>query len=100
LFEIIFGEQKVSDLKLPLGLVLAMLVQLVGGAFWVSKQAHRIEHLETEVEENSEWIDQLYQENEMLIRFATFTENRWAESYEEFGYTRQWGRKPVEKDNE
>ena len=89
-----------SDLKLPLGLVLAMLVQLVGGVWWVSKQAHRIEHLETVVEENSEWIDQLYTENEMLIRFATFTENKWAESYEADGYQRQWGRKPVETDNE
>jgi hypothetical protein len=64
----------------------------------VSDQAHRIEHLEAQVKENSEWVDQLYTDTEMLISFATFTENRWAAAYEEFGYTRQWGMKPVENE--
>ena len=83
-----------SDLKVPLALVLAMAVQLVGSVWWISEQAHRIEHLETQMLEANNWIDQLYQETEMLIRFAEFTENRWAESYDEFGYTRQFGTKP------
>ena len=85
-----------ADLKVPLALVIAMVVQIVAGTFWVSKQAHRIEHLESQVAENNEWIDQLYTDTENLIKFATFTENRWAAAYEEFGYTRTWGTKPVE----
>ena len=40
-----------SDLKLPLALVIAMVAQIVAGVWWVSKQAHRIEHLETQVAE-------------------------------------------------
>ena len=89
-----------SDLKVPLALVIAMIAQIVAGVWWVSDQAHRIEHLEAQVKENSEWVDQLYADTEMLISFATFTENRWAAAYEEFGYTRQWGMKPVENSNE
>ena len=89
-----------SDLKLPLALVIAMVAQIVAGVWWVSKQAHRIEHLETQVAENNEWIDQLYADTDKLISFATFTENRWAAAYEEFGYTRQWGMKPVENKDE
>ena len=89
-----------SDLKVPLALVIAMIAQLVAGVWWVSDQAHRIEHLEKQVAENSEWVDQLYTDTEMLISFATFTENRWAAAYEEFGYTRLWGMKPVENNNE
>ena len=87
-----------SDLKVPLALVIAMIAQIVAGVWWVSGQAHRIEHLEAQVKDNSEWIDQLYTDTEMLISFATFTENRWAAAYEEFGYTRQWGMEPVEND--
>ena len=87
-----------SDLKVPLALVIAMIAQIVAGVWWGSDQAHRIEHLETQVKDNSEWIDQLYAENEMLIKFATFTENRWAAAYEQYGYTRQWGMKPVENE--
>ena len=85
-----------ADLKVPLALVLAMAVQLVGGVWWISEQAHRISHLESQVAENNEWIDQLYADTENLIKFATFTENRWAAAYEEYGYTRTWGTKPVE----
>ena len=48
-----------TDLKVPLALVIAMVAQIVAGVWWVSKQAHRIEHLETQVAENNEWIDQL-----------------------------------------
>ena len=87
-----------SDLKVPLALVIAMIAQIVAGVWWVSDQAHRIEHLEAQVKENSEWVDQLYTDTEMLISFGTFTENRWAAAYEEFGYTRQWGVKPVENE--
>ena len=89
-----------TDLKVPLALVIAMIAQIVAGVWWVSDQAHRIEHLEKQVAENSEWVDQLYTDTEMLISFATFTENRWAAAYEEYGYTRQWGMKPVENSNE
>ena len=89
-----------SDLKVPVALVIAMIAQIVAGTFWVSKQAHRIEHLEKQVADNTEWVDQLYEDTDKLISFATFTENRWAAAYEEFGYTRQWGMKPLEKADE
>ena len=86
-----------SDLKVPLALVIAMVAQIVAGVWWVSDQAHRIEHLEKQVADNTEWVDQLYADTDKLISFATFTENRWAAAYEEYGYVRQWGMKPVEK---
>jgi len=89
-----------ADLKVPLALVIAMVAQIVAGVWWVSKQAHRIEHLEKQVADNTEWVDQLYADTDKLISFATFTENRWAAAYEEFGYTRQWGMKPLEKNDE
>ena len=71
-----------SDLKIPIVLVGAILLQTVAGVWWVSSQMHKLYHLEAQVEENNGWIDQLYAEPEDLITFATFTENKWAESYE------------------
>ena len=85
-----------GDLKVPLALVVAIIMQTVGGVWWISSQMHKIYHLESQVEENTGWIDQLYGDTEALIKFAEFTENKWAESYEADGYTRQWGTKAVE----
>ncbi len=87
-----------SDLKIPVALVFAMAVQLVALVWYISGMVHSIEHLEAQVKENSEWVDQLYTDTEMLISFATFTENRWAAAYEEYGYVRQWGMKPAENE--
>ena len=59
---------------------------------------HKLYHLETQVEENTDWIDQLYADTEDLKKFAEFTENKWGAAYEADGYTRQWGTKQVETD--
>jgi len=64
--------------------------------WWISSQMHKLYHLEAQVEENNGWIDQLYADTEDLIKFATFTENKWGASYEADGYTRRWGTKEVE----
>ena len=87
-----------SDLKIPIVLVGAILVQTVAGVWWVSSQMHKLYHLEAQVEENTDWIDQLYADTEDLIKFATFTENKWGAAYEADGYTRRWGTKEVETD--
>ena len=87
-----------SDLKIPIVLVGAILVQTVAGVWGVSSQMPQLYYLETQVEENTGWRDQLYADTEDLIKFATFTENKWADSYEADGYQRQWGTKEVETD--
>jgi len=85
-----------SDLKIPIVLVGAILLQTVAGVWWVSSQMHKLYHLEAQVEENNGWIDQLYADTEALIKFAEFTENKWGAAYDADGYQRQWGTKEVE----
>jgi len=83
-----------SDLKLPVALVLAMAAQLVAGVWWVSKQAHTIQDLELQVKTMQEEIEIIIIDSNDLIDFATFTENKWAEAYDEDpSYTRKFGTK-------
>jgi len=83
-----------SDLKLPVALVLAMAAQLVAGVWWVSKQAHTIEDLSENVLNLQEELTLLQLDTIDLIDFATFTENKWAEAYDEDpSYTRKFGTK-------
>ena len=83
-----------SDLKLPVALVLAMAAQLVAGVWWVSKQAHTIQDLELQVKTMQQEIETLIIDSNDLIDFATFTENKWAEAYDEDpSYTRKFGTK-------
>ena len=42
-----------SDLKVPLALVVAIIMQTVGGVWWISSQMHKIYHLEDQVKENT-----------------------------------------------
>tara|TARA_R100000426_G_C4817720_1_gene109157 strand:- start:1165 stop:1431 length:267 start_codon:yes stop_codon:yes gene_type:complete len=85
-----------SELKIPAAIVVAIVLQTIAGVWWVSSQMHKLYQLEDQVKENTGWIDQLYADTEDLIKFATFTENKWADSYEADGYQRQWGTKQVE----
>ena len=87
-----------SDLKIPIVLVGAILFQTIAGVWWISSQMHKLYHLEDQVKENTSWIDQLYADNEALKKFAEFTENKWGAAYEADGYSRQWGTKEVELD--
>jgi len=86
-----------SDLKLPLALVVAMAVQLVAAVWWVSKQAHTIEVLQQDVVDMKTYMNSMDIDLGALIQFATFTENRWAEEYsEDMTYQRSFGtREPV-----
>ena len=83
-----------NDLKLPVALVFAMAIQLAAGVWWVSKQTHTIQDLDLELKTMQEEIQVLIIENNDLIDFATFTENKWAEAYDEDpSYTRKFGTK-------
>tara|TARA_R110001606_G_scaffold377880_1_gene537326 strand:- start:3081 stop:3359 length:279 start_codon:yes stop_codon:yes gene_type:complete len=87
-----------DKVKLPLALVLAMAVQLVGAVWWVSKQSYTIDSLREEVSNLQEITEVLGLDVDQLILFATFTENRWAEAYaEDMTYIRQFGTKAVPK---
>ena len=83
-----------SDLKLPVALVLAMAAQLVAGVWWVSKQAHTIEDLSKNVLNLQEELTLLQLDTIDLIDFAIFTENKWSEAYDEdVNYVRKFGTK-------
>lgn len=84
-----------GDLKVPLALVLAMAVQLVGGVWWISEQAHKIGHLEDQIAKINQDVDTLWNDTADLITFATYTENKWAEAYSnDMTYQRLFGNKP------
>ena len=53
--------------------------------FWLAK-----------LQDHEQWISENYEEISMLIEFAKFTENKWAEAYDsDPGYERQFGFKPA-----
>lgn len=83
-----------NDLKLPVALVFAMAIQLAAGVWWVSKQAHTIQDLKSEVKIMQQEIETLIIDSNDLIDFATFTENKWSEAYDEDpSYIRKFGTK-------
>ena len=49
-----------NDLKLPVALVFAMAIQLAAGVWWVSKQAHTIQNLESQVKTMQQEIETLW----------------------------------------
>ena len=86
------GTVDMGDLKVPLALVLAMAAQLVGGVWWISEQAHRIEYVEADVVAMKRDLAEVIERTNKLITFATFTENRWAEAYtDDMTYIRLFG---------
>jgi len=70
-----------GDLKIPVALVFAMAVQLVGLVWYISNIVHDIEHLQGQVSAQQDIIDLLNADVNDLWAFCTFTENKWAESY-------------------
>ena len=83
-----------TDLKLPVALVVAMAVQLAAAVWLVSKQAHTIEVLQQDVVDMKTYMNSMDLDLEALIEFATFTENRWAEEYSsDMTYERVFGTK-------
>tara|TARA_B100001094_G_C17735885_1_gene578842 strand:+ start:277 stop:552 length:276 start_codon:yes stop_codon:yes gene_type:complete len=90
-----------GDLKVPVALVFVIVAQTVGAVFYLSEQAHRIEHLETSLAKLDTDVEQLFLDTGDLITFATYTENKWAEAYsDDMTYMRLFGtKKPPEQEN-
>tara|TARA_E500000318_G_scaffold105400_1_gene112274 strand:- start:158 stop:427 length:270 start_codon:yes stop_codon:yes gene_type:complete len=85
-----------TDLKIPVALVFAMAVQLVGLVWYISSIVHDIEHLQQTVSAQDELIRLIDQDINDLWAFCTFTENKWAEAYSsDMVYERLCGTKEV-----
>jgi len=85
-----------TDLKIPVALVFAMAVQLVGLVWYISSIVHDIEHLQQTVSAQDELIRLIDQDVNDLWAFCTFTENKWAEAYSsDMVYERLCGTKEV-----
>ena len=88
-----------ADLKIPVALVFAMAVQLVGLVWYISNIVHDIEHLQGQVSAQQDIIDILNDDVNDLWHFCTFTENKWAERYtSDMVYERVCGTKEVENE--
>ena len=112
-------------MKFGIGVVVAIVMQVSAFVWWTAQQAQTIETLKDQVSEltskmavedevnmardiadmkkllaeQDKWIAQNYNDIEDLIDFATFTENKWANAYDEDpGYNRVFGKKPATKD--
>ena len=110
--------------KFGIGVVIAIVMQVSAFVWWTAQQAQTIETLKGEVSEltsrmavedeinmardlkdmkeklaeHEQWITENYEEILMLIEFAKFTENKWADSYAtDDTYERKWGNKPPQE---
>ena len=110
--------------KFGIGVVVAIVMQVSAFVWWTAQQAQTIETLKGEVSEltsrmavedeinmarditemkavlqdHAQWIEENYAEILMLIEFARFTENKWADSYAtDDTYERKWGNKPPQQ---
>lgn len=106
--------------KFSIGVVVAIVLQVSAFVWWTAQQAQTISQLNTQVSELTsrmaveddvnlkrdikdlqskvhdmdDWIAQNYSDIEELIDFATFTENKWANEYEnDPSYERMFGTK-------
>jgi len=106
--------------KFGIGVVIAIVMQVSAFVWWTAQQAQTIETLKGEVSEltsrmalenevnmarditemkarlqdHEQWIEENYTEILMLIDFAKFTENKWADTYgTDDTYERKWGTK-------
>ena len=113
------------NMKFSIGIVIAIVMQVSAFVWWTAQQAQTIETLKSQVSEltskmavedevnmvrditdmkktlneNNLWLTELDQDVEDLIDFAEFTENKWANAYDEDpGYDRIFGKKPATKD--
>ena len=112
------------NMKFSIGIVIAIVLQVSAFVWWTAQQAQTISQLNDQVSEltsrmaveddvnlkrdiadimdklseQDEWIAQNYNDIEELIDFATFTENRWADAYEnDSSYERKFGTKAPAK---
>ena len=112
-------------MKFSIGIVVAIVMQVSAFVWWTAQQAQTIETLKGQVSEltskmavedevnmarditdmkktlneNNLWLTELDQDVKDLIDFAEFTENKWANAYDEDpGYDRIFGKKPATKD--
>ena len=110
--------------KFGIGVVIAIVLQVSAFVWWTAQQAQTIETLKSEVEkltsemtiarqinkerdledmkkqlvDHEQWISENYEEILMLIDFAKFTENKWADTYgTDDKYERKWGNKPPQQ---
>ena len=110
--------------KFGIGVVIAIVMQVSAFVWWTAQQAQTIETLKGEVSEltsrmalenevnmarditemkaqlldHEQWITENYEEIMMLIDFAKFTENKWADTYgTDDTYERKWGNKPPQQ---
>ena len=106
--------------KFSIGVVIAIVLQVSAFVWWTAQQAQIIEQLNDQVtqltsrmavessvnmmrditdikkqlDEHERWFDDLYYTQELLVDFATFTENRWADTYaNDDSYERGFGMK-------
>ena len=107
-------------MKFGIGVVIAIVLQVSAFVWWTAQQAQTIETLKGEVkeltskmavedeinlkrdiadikkmlQEHDTWINENYADIEDLIYFATFTENRWSDTYAtDPSYERKFGTK-------
>ena len=110
--------------KFGIGVVIAIVLQVSAFVWWTAQQAQTIDTLKGEVSEltsrmavedeinmardlkdmkeqlidHDQWITENYEEILMLIDFAKFTENKWADTYgTDDTYERKWGNKPPQQ---
>jgi len=106
--------------KFSIGVVVAIVLQVSAFVWWTAQQAQTIEQLGQEVStltsrmaveesvnimrdiedmkntlsEYDDYLDDLYYTQAALVEFATFTENRWADTYgTDDSYERKFGTK-------
>lgn len=106
--------------KFSIGVVIAIVLQVSAFVWWTAQQAQTIDQLNQEVSELTsrmaveetvnmnrdiedlktrlnkfeEYLDDLYYTQDALVEFATFTENRWADTYgTDDSYERKFGNK-------
>ena len=81
-------------MKVNISLAFAMIVQLVALVWYISGLVHDIEHLKGQTSAQQDIIDILNEDVNDLWTFCTFTENKWAEGYDEDpSYIRIFGTK-------
>lgn len=111
-------------MKFGIGVVVAIVMQVSAFVWWTAQQAQTIETLKSQVseltskmavedevnmsrdiadmkeklKEHEQWLSENYADIEDLIDFAEFTENKWANAYDEDpGYDRIFGKKPAKR---
>jgi hypothetical protein len=90
-------ERDVKDLRQDLNFLTKSLNK------HIENNDTRIKHNNSLVQEDFEkiydWLYEIDNDIEMLIEFARFTENKWADSYAtDDTYERKWGTKPPSED--